>query len=222
MEELFTSYFNRLIYNINLPNVVEDILTAGDVVVFEVVRCVLTFNKLAVVGSSVEDFIDKVDDDVGNGEVFGISVELGSFFVSLMLDVADVLISLDGVLVSKVFRVLSDVVVSCSVDDDNATGVVGMTLLICESILSAFASIISKPALMRSKKLLSVVDGRDLNGGRVDDATVVVEISFSSCFGSSDPNNNEKKSIVSPSSSISSSSSCRDCRLNFNERRRQS
>lgn len=190
-------------------------------VVLKVVRSVLTFNKLAVVGSSVEDFIDKVDDDVGNGEVFGISVELGSFFVSLMLTVADVLISLDGVLVSKVFRVLSVVVVSCSVDD-NATGVVVMTLLICESILSAFASIISKPARMRSKKLLSVVDGRDLNGGKVDDETVVVETSLTSSFGSSDPNNNEKKSIVSLSSSTSSSSSCLDCRLNFNERRRQS
>jgi hypothetical protein len=203
---------------------VEDFLTAGAVVVFKVARCVLTFNKLAVVGTcfSVEDIIDKGDDD-GNGEVFGISVELGSLFVSLMLEVADVLISLDGVLVSKVFRVLSVIVISCSVDD-NAKGVVEMTLLICESILSAFASIISRPARIKSKKLLSVVEGRDLKGGRVDDETVVVGTSFvtSSSFGSSDPNNNEKKSIVSLSSSTSSSSSCRDCRLNFNERRRQS
>lgn len=205
----------------NIPNVVEDILTAGALLVFKVVRCVLTFSKLAVVGSLVEDFIDKVDDDVSNGEVFGISVELGSFFVSLMLDAADVLISLDGVLVSKVFRVLS-VVVNSS-DDDNATGVVVMTLLICESILSAFASIISKPARIRSKKLLSVVDGSDLNGGKVDETVVVGTSSVtSSSFGSSDPNRSEKKSIVSPSSSTSSSSSCRDCRLNFNERRRQS
>lgn len=201
----------------------DDILTAGAVVVFKVVRCVLTFNKLVVVGSFVEEFLDKVDDDVGNGEVFGISVELGSFFVSLMLELADVLISLDGVLVSKVFRVLSVTVVSCSVDDDD-DGAVEMTLLICESILSAFASIISKPARMRSKKLLSVVDGSDLNGGKVVGGAIVVETSSvtSSSFGSSDPNNNEKKSIVSPSSSTSSSSSCRDSRLNFNERRRQS
>lgn len=185
----------------------------------------------AVITDSVDGFIDKVDDDdVDNEEVFGISVELGNIFISLILEATGVLISLDvdGALVSEVFRVLSVVVVSCCSLD-------GMTLLICASILSAFASMISKPALMKSKKLLSVVEGSALNGGKVvvvvfvvnvDDGTDVVGSSgmvTSFSFGSSDPNSNEKKSIVSPSSSISSSSfSCRECRLTFNERRRQS
>lgn len=177
----------------------------------------------AVVTDSVDGFIDKVDDDVNNEEVFGISVDVGSFFISLILEATDVLISLDVVLVSEVFRVLSVVVSCCSLD--------GMTLLICASILSAFASMISKPARIKSKKLLSVVEGSALKGGKVvvdvDDGTDVVETSCSvtsSSLGSSVPKSNEKKSIVSPSSSISSSSSfsCRECRLTFNERRRQS
>ena len=69
---------------LHIPNVVDDILT-------DVVRTVT---------DSVDGFIDKVDDDVDNGEVFGISVEVGS---SLILDATDVLISLDVVLVSEVF-----------------------------------------------------------------------------------------------------------------------
>lgn len=92
------------------------------------------------------------------------------------------------------------------------------------AILSAFASIISKPALMRSKKLLSVVDdpdggakdgGKDLNGGNVGTDTSVTS-SFS--FGSSEPKSSEKKSMESLSSS-SSSSFCLDSRLNFIDRR---
>lgn len=204
---------------LHIPNVVDDILTDA----FKVVRCVVVIT----VTDSVDGFIDKVDDDVDNEEVFGIWVELGSFFISLILEATDVLISLDVALVSEVCWVLSVVDVS-SLDD-------GTTLLICASILSAFASMISKPARMKSKKLLSVVEGSALNGGKVvvvdidDDGTDVVETSCtitSFSFGSSDPNSNEKKSIVSPSSSTSSSSSssfsCRECRLTFNERLRQS
>ena len=69
---------------LHIPNVVDDILT----------------DAVRTVTDSVDGFIDKVDDDVDNGEVFGILVELGS---SLILDATDVLISLDVVLVSEVF-----------------------------------------------------------------------------------------------------------------------
>lgn len=79
----------------NIPFVVVDVddFLTGALVVFKVARCVL----VVVAFDSIDDLtIDKVD--VGNGEVFGISVELGSFFNSLV-----VLISLvDGVPVLKV------------------------------------------------------------------------------------------------------------------------
>lgn len=87
-------------------------------------------------------------------------------------------------------------------------GVVTMSL-IDEPILSAFASIISKPARMKSKKLFSVV-GRALKGGNVDDSVTITFSVFSSSGGSSEPKRSEKKSMesVSASSSGSSSSCC--------------
>lgn len=49
---------------LHIPNVVDDILTDA----FKVVRCVVVIT----VTDSVDGFIDKVDDDVDNEEVFGI------------------------------------------------------------------------------------------------------------------------------------------------------
>lgn len=82
--------------------------------------------------------------------------------------------------------------------------------------LSALASIISRPALIKSKKLFSV-DGRALKGCRVVTSIMLLCFSVltSSSCGSSDPNSNEKKSM---SSSGSSSLFCRTCRVSFNDR----
>lgn len=96
------------------------------------------------------------------------------------------------------------------------SGVVEIGWLIFESILSALASIISRPALIKSKKLFSV-DGRALKGCRVvTSITVCAAVVASSC-GSSEPKRSEKKSIESPSSSGSSSLCCLVCRLAFND-----
>lgn len=78
--------------------------------------------------------------------------------------------------------------------------------LIDEPILSELASIISKPARMKSKKLFSVV-GRALKGGKVDDSVTITFSVFSSSGGSSEPKRSEKKSIESVSASSSGSSS---------------
>lgn len=100
----------------------------------------------------------------------------------------------------------------------DGTSVVEMLAAVnTELIASAFLSIMSNPARMKSKKLCSVV-GNTLNG-----CIVVVSVTFtvgsllvSSC-GSSVPNNREKKSIESLSSS--SLLCCLTCRLILIERR---
>lgn len=91
------------------------------------------------------------------------------------------------------------------------------TSLIDESILSALASIISSPALMRSKKLFSV-DGSALNGCSVVTSTAFSFAVLASSGGSSDPKSSEKKSMESFSSSGSSSSTCCTWRGTFRER----
>lgn len=86
-------------------------------------------------------------------------------------------------------------------------------------MLSAFASMISKPARIKSKKLFSVV-GRALKGGNVVMSTAVTFSVLSSSGGSSEPKRSEKKSIesISASSSGSSASCCLVCRLTLSER----
>lgn len=111
---------------------------------------------------------------------------------------------------SVVLRVVLTIVVASVVFSGMLRSVVAMSFN-DESILSALASMISRPARIKSKKLFSVV-GSALNGCSVVDS-VASTFAVLSSVGSSLPKSSEKKSIESLSSSASSSSLWRICRL---------
>lgn len=168
-----------------------------------------------VVANFGDDDVDSLDEvTIFSGNfIFVVLVSLVGF---KLLDSFCVVSASFAVEVSGKFVLPVTVVISRRSSCTTSVAGSGAAFLSSKANLSALASIISSPALIKSKKLFSV-DGRALKGCRVVTSILLLCVSVltSSSCGSSDPNSNEKKSM---SSSGSSSLFCRTCRLSFNDR----